>query len=67
MTLLEARMHGRLADTTFYAPSIHPDLHAIMNPEYLWRFGRDCKGKRTDDSATTSYKTHMCDHIPPPR
>ena len=53
MTLLEARLHGRLADNIFFPPSIHPDLRAMFNPEYLRRFGRGgSKRKRTADDAT---------------
>jgi cohesin complex subunit SCC1 len=56
MTLLEARIQGRLADAIFFPPSIHPDLRAMFNPEYLRRFGRDGKRKRTEDGAGTSPK-----------
>jgi hypothetical protein len=38
-------MQGRLADTIFFPPSIHPDLRAMFNPEYLRRFRRDGKTK----------------------
>jgi cohesin complex subunit SCC1 len=52
MTLLEARMHGRLAETIFFPPSIHPDLRAMFNPEYLRRMGPDAKRKRGGDDTT---------------
>src|SRR5277367_2740240 len=45
MTLLDARMHGRLADLIFFPPTIHPDLRAMLNPESLR------KRKRMDDAA----------------
>src|SRR5579859_84183 len=57
MTLLEARLHGRLADNIFFPPSIHPDLRAMFNPEYLRRFGTGGnKRKRTDDAANNTPK-----------
>lgn len=45
MTLLDARMHGRLADLIFFPPTIHPDLRAMLNPESLR------KRKRMEDAA----------------
>jgi cohesin complex subunit SCC1 len=57
MTLLEARLHGRLADNIFFPPSIHPDLRAMFNPEYLRRFGREGnKRKRTDEVTNNTPK-----------
>ena len=57
MTLLEARLHGRLADNIFFPPSIHPDLRTMFNPEYLRRFGREgIKRKRTDDATNNTPK-----------
>lgn len=50
MTLLEARLHGRLAETIFFPPSIHPDLRPMLNPEFLR------KRKRIEESAITSPK-----------
>ena len=50
MTLLEARLHGRLAETIFFPPSIHPDLRAMLNPDSLR------KRKRIEDTASTSPK-----------
>ena len=35
MTLLEARMQGRLADSIFFPRILHPDLRAMLNPEAL--------------------------------
>jgi cohesin complex subunit SCC1 len=66
MTLLEARMHGRLAEAIFFPPSIHPDLRAMMNPEYLRRLGPDGKRKRADDAApgTSPKKARIA---PPPQ
>lgn len=61
MTLLEARMHGRLAETIFFPPSIHPDLRAMLNPEYLRRFGPDAKRKRTDDPTPTPKKARIAE------
>ena len=43
MSLLDARMHGRLADLIFFPPTIHPDLRSMLNPESLR------KRKRMDD------------------
>ena len=55
MTLLEARMHGRLADTIFFPPSIHPDLRAMLNPELIRKLGPEgTKRKRTDDETVTT-------------
>ena len=60
MTLLEARVQGRLADNIFFPPSIHPDLRAMFNPEYLRRFGRDgTKRKRLDESSQTPKKARI--------
>jgi cohesin complex subunit SCC1 len=56
MTLLEARLHGRLAETIFSPPSIHPDLRAMLNPENLRRMGPDGKRKRSDEGPGTSPK-----------
>jgi cohesin complex subunit SCC1 len=50
MTLLEDRLHGRLADLIFFPPTIHPDLRAMLNPESLR------KRKRTEESTTQSPK-----------
>src|SRR5271170_2334012 len=50
MTLLEDRLHGRLADLIFFPPSIHPDLRAMLNPESLR------KRKRTEESTTQTPK-----------
>jgi cohesin complex subunit SCC1 len=61
MTLLEARMHGRLAETIFFPPSIHPDLRAMLNPEYFRRFGPDAKRKRTDDTTLTPKKARIAE------
>lgn len=61
MTLLEARMHGRLAETIFFPPSIHPDLRAMLNPEYLRRFGPDAKRKRADDITPTPKKARIAE------
>src|ERR1700737_2779291 len=56
MTLLAARMQGRLAETIFFPEGIHPDLKAMFNPEYLRRFGREGKRKRTDDASAPTPK-----------
>src|SRR5947207_3274860 len=61
MTLLEARMHGRLAETIFFPPSIHPDLRAMLNPEYVRRFGPEAKRKRIDDSIPTPKKARIAE------
>ena len=61
MTLLEGRMHGRLAETIFFPPSIHPDLRAMLNPEYLRRFGPDAKRKRTEDTMQTPKKARIAE------
>src|SRR5271170_2233471 len=50
MTLLEDRLHGRLADLIFFPPSIHPDLRAMLNPESLR------KRKRTEESTNQTPK-----------
>lgn len=52
-------MQGRLADTIFSPPSIHPDLRAMFNPEYLRRFGCNGKRKRTDDHTVTPKKARI--------
>ena len=61
MTLLEARMHGRLAETIFFPRLIHPDLRAMLNPEYLRRFGPDAKRKRTEDTMPTPKKARIAE------
>src|SRR5215471_17262155 len=61
MTLIEARTHGRLAETIFFPPLIHPDLRAMLNPEYLRRFGPDAKRKRTDDTTSTPKKARIAE------
>jgi len=59
MTLLEARVQGRLAEHIFYPPSIHPDLRAMFNPEYIRRFGRDGKRKRGEELGMTPKKARI--------
>lgn len=61
MTLLEARMHGRFAESIFFPPSIHPDLRAMLNPETLRRMGPDAKRKRGDERSpgTTPKKARI--------
>ena len=61
MTLLEARMRGRLAETIFFPPSIHPDLREMLNPKYIRQFGPDAKRKRTDDTTPTPKKARIAD------
>ena len=47
MTLLDARLHGKLADLIFFPPTIHPDLRAMLNPESL-------RKRKHMDEATTN-------------
>jgi hypothetical protein len=64
-TLLDARMHGRLADNIFFPSSIHPDLRAMLNPEYLRRFGLLGKRKRDDNTTgNTPKKARILDPAP---
>jgi hypothetical protein len=51
MTLLEARIHGRLVDTIFFPPrTIHPDLRAMLNPESLRKLKRKAPTGNQDDN-----------------
>ena len=60
LTLLEARVQGRLADSIFFPSGIHPDLRAMFNPEYLRRFGREStKRKRADEVTGTPKKARI--------
>src|SRR5438552_8279864 len=63
MTLLEARMRGRLAETIFSPPTIHPDLREMLNPGYFRQFVADAKRKRAEDDAlyTSSKKTRIAE------
>jgi cohesin complex subunit SCC1 len=65
LTLLHARMQGRLAENIFFPPSIHPDLRAMFNPEYLRRFGREGKRKRTEDHTVTPKKARIAEDPAP--
>jgi cohesin complex subunit SCC1 len=62
MTLLEARLNGRLADHIFSPPSIHPQLRAMLSPEYFRRFGIEgTKRKRVEESGITPKKARIED------
>jgi cohesin complex subunit SCC1 len=64
MTLLEARAQGRLADLIFFPPSIHPDLRAMLNPEYLRRALKDSKRKREEGvTGTTPKKARLAENL----
>jgi len=58
MTLLEARISGRLADQIFCPPSIHPDLRAMLNPESLRKLSKR-KNPEHEDQPTPSKKARI--------
>ena len=58
MTLLEARIAGRLADQIFCPPTIHPDLRAMLNPESLRKLSKR-KLPEHENQSTPSKKARI--------